>query len=208
MSNIQASHLKLRFSATTVPCLEQVEVENVIRQQRIDILAWDKVKGDDVSVGYMMIGILDSTLATNERLSLMAAADAHSSQYWELADVLLDRYGRYRQSVHTAIGFEAFGAEGILYIEALYIKQKYRGQKLGLAALHSLMRYGAMGCESIFLKAHPFCDEGIADANEVKRACQGLRAYYSKLGFNRIGRSTFMGTCLKLQLPPNPALVD
>lgn len=206
MVNIDVSSLKLRYAPLEVSCNGEPTPENIIRQQRIDIQVYNADKDGYSVAGYLDIGIVDVTLAINENLSVMQACDDHSSLYWELGDTLLDKQDRLRLPVQRALNDEVSGYGAIMYVEALYIQPKFRGLKLGLAALHSLMRYGSMGCESIVLKAHPFCADQIVDVHQTRKECKALRDYYTKLGFNRIGRTLFLARSLDMRLPPNPAL--
>jgi GNAT superfamily N-acetyltransferase len=163
------------------------------------------VDGDPVEIGRMEVVILDFETLSNERVSLFDACDAHSKPLNDWALAIFDENEHLIQDVSDAIELDIVGS-GTAYVDTLFIEPAYRGSRLGLAALHAFVRYGCLGCSSVFLKAHPLVKEGVAHPGELEhdKGRAKLRELYSSIGFTRIGTSGYMGLNLEYIAPDFP----
>jgi len=201
LSHISADDLSLHVTTPPIFAQRVGPADNIVREFTYAILAYDTEKDGYVKIGEMEVGVVDLGLAWNERQSLAEACESHSDQYHEMESALFTRQGSFKQVVRKALGDSLFDTEGLMYIETLFIDPAHRGKKLGRAALYALMRYGTMGCGSIFLKAHPFTEDTSRSEKKRERDCAALRNYYEGLGFARVSNTNFMGICLNYDLP-------
>lgn len=187
----------------------------LIREQSVEITIYrelaESVTGvaiqddrDEITVGHMTLGVLDLGAVLNERESLFEVCDSLSQTYHVLERTLFANNGEFKDSVFKALGVDAPCHSGLMYVKSLVVDPLYRGRNIGLAALHTLMRFGCMGCGTIFLQAHPIVKKEDPEDYDYAKERKALRAYYSKLGFERIGRTDYMGFNLEYVLPGWP----
>lgn len=102
----------------------------------------------------------------------------------------------------------------ILLLHRLEIVPLARGQRLGIAVLHRVIKDWSSGCSFAVMKPYPLQFDASAKKNEMwdrleleafpqnrTAAFKKLREYYGQLGFERIGRSEFFARALDRRQP-------
>ncbi len=103
---------------------------------------------------------------------------------------------------------DAYPWDDILVLDRLTLDPAVRGQKLGLAVLDQAIRDWSGGCSLVAMKPFPLQYEGggrnMTNVAGMKleefqasktESFRRLRAYYTKLGFERVGRSDIYALC-------------
>lgn len=211
MLHIAAADIHLEFQPVRIEFQRHEPNTNILREQTVKIMAdvgdQEVAAAEEgyVHIGEMQVCVVDLGLAINEGESLFEVCDAHSGEMHWFQQALFDRRDEFKQSVRNAIGDDAMAFSGVMYVKMLHISPEFRGNKLGLAALYALMRYGCMGCATVMLQATPLLPaNGALTPAETVRARAKLRKHYEQLGFCRIGRTDYMGVNLQYQLPEFP----
>lgn len=88
-----------------------------------------------------------------------------------------------------------FFGEDILIVRRLILTPQFRGQKIGLAVLHSVITDFGLGCGMVAIKPYPI-------SGPVQSGREKLRKYWARLGFERVGRSDFWALSLCYQFKP------
>jgi hypothetical protein len=114
---------------------------------------------------------------------------------------------------------DAFPWEDVLILDRLTLIPEARGQQLGLAVLHQAINDWSSGCSLVAMKPFPLQYEGggrnKGNITDLKlegfqtgkaESFRKLRAYYVKLGFERIGRSDVFALSPKEKGPMPKAL--
>lgn len=139
-------------------------------------------------------------LVWDHRRSPMDVFDAHSQTLLEFYEVLFDHRTR---ELKESIGDISIGSD-ILIIDKVEILPDYRGKSIGLKAVRRTMEFLGSGCAVTALHPHPIQYDGKLDKDWTQRmqpqafACdkrtakKKLREYWSRLGFQRIGRTSYM----------------
>jgi hypothetical protein len=175
----------------------------------------DSIESDDPTdpkriAGSLSCYIIKLGLATDLGVDALEACDAESQDLLEYGEAVLDpKSGHIKESV--AEQFEAAWGD-ILVIHCATILPAYRGRKLGLFGakrMIELFGHGLVVCRPQPLQhvpafAHRTDETGMRYdlfAKSKTEAKKTLRAYWSQLGFERIGRSDFFGLSLARRLP-------
>lgn len=206
MSRFAPADISLAVPPTHISFERSSPYDNILQCHTATIQAYNFEGPEDTDylpVGRLSFGILDVGQALNERESLYEVCDAHSSQYHSLHARLFATNGNLKTVVSNAIGGVSCDL-GVIYVEALFIEPEHRGAKLGLAALYALMRGFSRGCGLVVLNASPLQSGDGLPTTELIKAQAALRKHYAQIGFNRIGKSTFMGLSLDYRLPKFP----
>lgn len=177
--------------------------DNIVRPQTFSIRL--HTEEGDVEIGQLKLSTLDIGKLREECESIQNVCDSASEELVQWASAVYDHREQFKAVVWNAIELDhAF--TGTVYLETLFIEPAYRGSNLGLAALYAFVRYGCLGCDSVFLKAYPFVkqDAPRPSASEHKKGRARLRKHYASIGFARIGKTDYMGLNLQRDIPQFP----
>ena len=177
--------------------------DNIVQRKEIGIEL--HVHGDPVEIGRMELAVVDFSVLQAENESLFAVCDSYSQPLLDWAMAVFSKRENFKPAAAQALEVDMIGT-ATAYVDTLFIEPAYRGSKLGLAALHALLRYGCLGCGTVFLKAYPFVGEGVPcpAGAELNKGRLKLRELYAALGFTRIGKTDYMGINLDYALPDFP----
>jgi len=78
----------------------------------------------------------------------------------------------------------------VLFINSLYIDDRYRGNELGINAIQSMTKIMGYGCTAVFILPCP--TEIPLDDPGFDKAKQGLREYYSRIGLEPFEDTDYM----------------
>jgi hypothetical protein len=146
--------------------------------------------------------------------------DAHSFglvEYYD--DLYASAHGDFNGEVERK--FEIFGGN-LLILDMIEILPEHRGKGLGLAAAWKMLEVLGPGCELAVCRPLPIrYSEDIREESEFaagmksegfgkneKIATSKLRAYWSRLGFERIGRTSTFARSPHKSLPDLKTLCD
>jgi len=157
--------------------------------------------------------------ATNDRISRLDVFDERQ-ETMDVGEALFDpSFDEFKPSVQKMFP-DAGEWNDILIINRLELFPFARGCGIGAAVIHQAMQDFGGGCSIVILKAFPLQIELNAETKPYwkelqleafpqneRQATEKLKAYYSRLGFEQIGKTPYFATSMeytiiKKNLPP------
>jgi hypothetical protein len=152
-------------------------------------------------LGEVKLMVVQVGNALNAGMSLFELFHTHQQTH-DIGSLLFDELFEDHSSWIKRHFDDAFVWDDVLVLDRLTIDPAVRGQGLGLVVLDRVMSDWSRGCSLVAMKPFPLQYEAGApnmfNVAELKlekfkagkaESFRRLRAYYSKLGFERIGRS-------------------
>ena len=169
--------------------------------------------GDNVLLGELTFHVVRVGNVINDENNLYDVFDCHAETAEAAAAIFNASCTDYRAAIGRGFEEAALGGD-ILLLRRLRIAPVARGQRLGLSVLERVVRDWSSGCALVVLKPFPLQFESharkgrdwerldLGSFTQSKGAATAkLAAYYSTLGFARIGRSPFHALCPMERLP-------
>lgn len=186
---------------------------------------WWSEETQDVSV--REVGVAEGFLlhvgnAMNDRVRIAEACDDHSAEALEYcAPVIKPKGNEWLPKVVAQFDGDLIDPD-LLAFTKMEIKPEHRGQGVGLLALHRMIAMFGGGCGLTLIKPWPLqytskefgeiakdgkTSQGWTE-QQRRRDFQNLQRYYSKLGFERIGKSHFFAFPGFRALPPRESVLQ
>ena len=168
--------------------------------------------GDVRRVGEVHAYRIHASLAADARASLFEVCDAHSHEMHVLQTLLYEPndYG-FKQVLVERFGAVDFDC---LVLDYVVLHPRWRGLKLGLLAARKLIDLLGGGCGLVVSDIAPLSHEAPGllkipapwvPRNETreakKQAARKLRRYFRRMGFERIGKTSYYGLSMTRVTP-------
>jgi hypothetical protein len=177
---------------------------------------WQEWVTDGMDVESRLAGTAEGFLirvsnAINDRICIIDEADGISHDAYEYAiTVIKPGTNEWRRSVERQ--FPDVFDHDLLTIMKMEIKPEHRGQQVGLLTMLRIMQMMSGGCGLVVIKPWPLQYMGELSETftekDKKVAFQKLRAYWGRLGFERIGKTDFYGFPQSHPLPTLKSIVE
>ncbi|MBK3779919.1 hypothetical protein G3A43_06600 [Paraburkholderia aspalathi] len=162
---------------------------NLVQSHRGTIIIKDDI-GQPVKVGEMSFDMVDMNAIGKTEAHPLEIFDEIDADTFEMGMALFDpnTYG-IRRSVRE-LGVELVN-DYFLHLRELFIEPEWRGRKLGMAAMHIVLKRFSRGCDFAVLCASPIRVDVVSEAARKKQQ-KALRSLYEQAGFTRLGKSLWM----------------
>lgn len=215
MNAFQPSHIEFISSA-----IFGEDPENYITTITGKLICYDESSDQECEAGEITALYLDFSGVHDSDFPIMDVVDQHQEaleQYHVLFDSATGDVKEGIWSIHEPF----LSGSNWLILSRLEIRPAFRGQKLGLAAIHRTMQQFGHGCALISLEVGPLQfepHEGYPDkeqwfvememgsfTTDIPRATQRLKEYYRLLGFQEVAGTNIMILNPSYQRP-NPTI--
>ncbi|WP_018234357.1 GNAT family protein [Thioalkalivibrio thiocyanodenitrificans] len=179
-------------------CTSQNTSSDFIERRR-ESLSWYSESGARLEIGalsYTEISVEDAQALRHPLHDLFREAE-------DLHDIYLALFedDDYIKRGAERLGY--YGTEDILVIDQIYLNPKYRGHKIGLAAIETLIARHSH-CGAVTLNAYPYALSPSGTPDEqlktLRKGIEKLHLYYRQLGFEAVDH-TCAGSPVMLRLP-------
>lgn len=169
-------------------------------------------QGTTEIIGWVFARVVQAARAYDDGVALFEVCDSVDQSLHDHASAV---YDWDNEGLKTSLSDGCMGA-GILVVESVQIVPARRGQRIGLLAMQRTIDTFGSGCALVVIKPFPLqfgtghdlsstelpgWEERMAmksySANK-KEALAKLRAYWARLGFERIGKSAYFALDLQL----------
>lgn len=170
-------------------------------------------------VGWVSARVVHAGRACNEEQSLFDVCDSIDQSLYDYASAVLDLdSGSIRESVSDGCA----GAD-VLIVESIQVVPAHRGRRLGLLAMRRTIDTFGQGCAVVVIKPYPLQFSGIHNrrspekeaerakwdarmamkslGSDQRAASRKLRKYWSRVGFERVGKTDYFVLDLQLAQP-------
>lgn len=165
-----------------------------------------------IKVGKVRAYRIHAGMALNHGVPLFDVCDDHSQELRDVYDALYNRRDdSFRQRI--ADRFDAIPTD-CLVLDYIVLHPRWRGLKIGLLAARRLMDLLGDGCGLTVSEIYPLSPEAQRSLHipeswiprheskeQHRQATVGLRRYFRRLGFKRLGRTPFYGLSMAHVVP-------
>lgn len=168
--------------------------DKYIIYMKIDIIGIEKESGEEINIGELNGDFFEPQIVINET-SFFEVCDCVGADLEPLAEAIIDEDGFIKENICQ---FD----ETLMYIDRIYIEEKYRGAEIAsfvIESLNELLQYTLkLNPDVLILLPKPQAKDkdgnmhNIEDEKTKDLCMQKLLKLYKKLGFKKIRNTNYM----------------